>query len=52
MRDDDLASAIDLARSAAAHGEHQKRNGQRDANWLDWYAANMAAEQAATELPM
>jgi catechol 2,3-dioxygenase-like lactoylglutathione lyase family enzyme len=50
-----FASAIDLAsamrRAAAAHGEHEKRNGQRDANWPDWYAAYMAAEQAGTELP-
>jgi catechol 2,3-dioxygenase-like lactoylglutathione lyase family enzyme len=45
----DLASAI--RRAAAAHGEHEKRNGQRDANWPDWYAAHMAAEQAGTELP-
>jgi catechol 2,3-dioxygenase-like lactoylglutathione lyase family enzyme len=46
----DLASA--LRRAAAAHGEHEQRNGQRDAKWPDWYAAYMAAEQAGTELPM
>jgi catechol 2,3-dioxygenase-like lactoylglutathione lyase family enzyme len=45
----DLASAI--RRAAAAHGEHEKRNGQGDANWPDWYAAYMAAEQAGTEPP-
>jgi hypothetical protein len=45
----DLASAI--RRAAAAH-EHEKRNGQRNANWPDWYAAYMAAEQVGTELPM
>jgi catechol 2,3-dioxygenase-like lactoylglutathione lyase family enzyme len=45
----DLASAI--RRAGAAHGEHEKRNGQRDANWADWYAAYMGAEQAGTELP-
>jgi catechol 2,3-dioxygenase-like lactoylglutathione lyase family enzyme len=45
----DLASA--MRRAAAAHGEHEKRNGQRDANWPDWYAAYMAAERAGTELP-
>ena len=45
----DLASA--MRRAAAAHGEHEKRNGQRDANWPDWYAAYMAAEQAGTEPP-
>ena len=46
----DLASA--LRRAAAAHDEHEKRNGQRDANWPAWYAAYMAAEQAGTELPI
>jgi len=46
----DLASAF--RRTEAAHGEHEKRGGgQRDANWPDWYAAYMAAEQAGTELP-
>ena len=25
--------------------------GQRDADWPDWYAAYMAAEQAGAELP-
>jgi catechol 2,3-dioxygenase-like lactoylglutathione lyase family enzyme len=50
-----FASATDLAsamwRAASAHGEHEKSNGQRDANWPDWYAKYMAAEQAGTELP-
>ena len=46
----DLASA--MRRAEAAHGEHEKRmGGQRDANWSDWYAAYMAAEQAGAELP-
>jgi catechol 2,3-dioxygenase-like lactoylglutathione lyase family enzyme len=47
----DLASA--LRRAEAAHGEHEKRalGGQRDANWPEWYAAYMVAEQAGTELP-
>jgi hypothetical protein len=46
----DFASA--LRRAEAAHGEHEKRmGGARDANWPDWYAAYMAAEQAGTELP-
>ena len=45
----DLASA--MRRAEAAHGEHEKRLGQRDANWSDWYAEYMAAEQAGTELP-
>ncbi len=45
----DLASA--LRRAEAAHGQHEKRTGQRDANWPDWYAAYMVAEHAGTELP-
>lgn len=45
----DLASAF--RRAEAAHGEHEKRTGQRDANWPDWYAAYMAAEQSGAELP-
>jgi catechol 2,3-dioxygenase-like lactoylglutathione lyase family enzyme len=50
-----FASANDLAnamrRAEAAHGEHEKRTGVRDANWADWYAKYMVAEQAGTELP-
>jgi catechol 2,3-dioxygenase-like lactoylglutathione lyase family enzyme len=45
----DLANA--LRRAEAAHGEHEKRTGQRDANWPDWYAAYMKAEQSGEELP-
>ena len=49
------ASVADLAgamrRAAAAHGEHEKRIGQADENWPDWYAAYMVAAQAGTELP-
>ena len=46
---DDLSKA--LVRAATAHGEHEKRTGQPDANWPDWYAAYMVAEHAGTELP-
>ncbi len=45
----DLANA--MRRAEAAHGEHEKRTGERDANWPDWYAKYMVAEQAGTELP-
>lgn len=45
----ELAAA--LRRAEAAHGEHEKRTGQRDANWADWYAEYMVREQAGTELP-
>ena len=44
-----LASA--MRRAEAAHGEHEKRTGERDANWSDWYAEYMAAEQTGGELP-
>jgi predicted enzyme related to lactoylglutathione lyase len=51
-----FASAADLAsafrRAEAAHGEHEKRTGERDADWPSWYAAYMVAEQAGTELPV
>lgn len=51
-----FASAAELAdtlrRAAAAHGEHEKRTGGAyDANWPDWYAAYIVAEQAGKELP-
>jgi catechol 2,3-dioxygenase-like lactoylglutathione lyase family enzyme len=45
----DLSQA--LRRAEAAHGRHEARTGQRDAEWPDWYAAYMAAEQAGEELP-
>jgi len=45
----DLASAF--RRAEAAHGEHERRTGQRDADWPTWYAAYMVAEQHGTELP-
>jgi catechol 2,3-dioxygenase-like lactoylglutathione lyase family enzyme len=46
----DLAAA--MRRAEAAHGEHEKRTGQRDANWSDWYAEYMAAEQSGARLPL
>ena len=46
----DLASA--LRRAAAAHGVHEKRTGQADENWPDWYADYMVRERAGTELPV
>jgi len=45
----DLANA--MRRAAAAHGEHEKRTGEADPNWPDWYAAYMVAEQKGAELP-
>ncbi|CAN7254661.1 VOC family protein [Bradyrhizobium sp. LjRoot220] len=47
----DIASA--LRRAAAAHGEHEKRNGgQHDVHWPDWYADYIAKEQAGEPLPL
>jgi catechol 2,3-dioxygenase-like lactoylglutathione lyase family enzyme len=50
-----FASTADLAnamrRASVAHGEHEKRIGEADENWPDWYAAYMVAEQAGAELP-
>ena len=45
----DLASAF--RRAEAAHGEHEKRTGQRDENWPNWYARYMATEQTGEEQP-
>jgi catechol 2,3-dioxygenase-like lactoylglutathione lyase family enzyme len=45
----DLASA--LRRAAPAHGEHENRTGEHDANWPDWYAEYMVREQAGEALP-
>jgi catechol 2,3-dioxygenase-like lactoylglutathione lyase family enzyme len=45
----DLANA--MRRASVAHGEHEKRIGEADENWPDWYAAYMAAEQNGEELP-
>ena len=45
----ELAAA--LRRAEAAHAEHEKRTGQRDAAWADWYAAYMVAEKSGKPLP-
>ncbi|WP_235453791.1 putative quinol monooxygenase [Streptomyces olivochromogenes] len=45
----ELASA--LRRAAAAHGEHEKRIGQEDPNWPDWYARFMVDEQTGAAPP-
>jgi catechol 2,3-dioxygenase-like lactoylglutathione lyase family enzyme len=53
--DTTFASAADLAatlrRAAAAHGEHEKRIGEHDVNWPDWYAEYIVNEQAGKPLP-
>ena len=47
-------SAYDLAqammRAAKAHGQHEKRTGQSDSNWPNWYAEYMVREQLGEEL--
>src|SRR5215469_15923387 len=45
----DLADA--MRRASLAHGEHEKRIGHEDANWPDWYAAYMVAEESGAPLP-
>jgi catechol 2,3-dioxygenase-like lactoylglutathione lyase family enzyme len=45
----DLAGA--MRRAEAAHAEHERRTGQPDADWPQWYAAYMVAEQGGQELP-
>ena len=45
----ELAAA--LRRAAVAHGEHEKRTGEHDINWADWYAEHIVNEQAGTPLP-
>ena len=41
-----------LQRAAKAHGEHEKRIGQADPKWPDWYAEYMVREQSGKELPL
>ena len=41
-----------LRRAAAAHGEHEKRTGEYDEQWADWYADYMVRERAGQELPL
>jgi len=40
-----------LRRAAAAHGEHEKRTGQPDPNWPDWYADYIVRERTGQQLP-
>ncbi len=46
----ELAAA--LRRASTAHGEHEKRIGQHDAEWADWYAEYIVREQSGKELPL
>ena len=46
---EDLADA--LRRASDAHGEHEQRTGEADADWPDWYALYMVRERAGEELP-
>ena len=45
----DLAAA--LRRAEKAHGEHEKRTGEPDPDWPEWYAEYMVREQSGQELP-
>jgi hypothetical protein len=46
---EELADA--MRRASEAHGEHEKRIGEADANWPAWYAEYMVREAAGEELP-
>ncbi len=46
-----LSSRAALRRAEAAHGEHEKRLGHRDADWPDWYADYIVREQGGKPLP-
>jgi hypothetical protein len=41
-----------LRRAETAHGEHEKRTGQKDVNWPDWYAQYIISEQAKLPPPL
>jgi hypothetical protein len=45
----ELAAA--LRRAEAAHAEHEKRTGQPDPNWPDWYAEYIVREQTGKQPP-
>jgi catechol 2,3-dioxygenase-like lactoylglutathione lyase family enzyme len=45
----ELAAA--LRRAETAHGAYERRTGQADANWPDWYADYIIREQTGQELP-
>jgi catechol 2,3-dioxygenase-like lactoylglutathione lyase family enzyme len=45
----ELAAA--LRRAAVAHGEHERRTGEHDEAWADWYAEYVVREQAGKQLP-
>lgn len=45
----DLADA--LRRAEKAHGDHEKRTGERDANWPEWYAEYLVNENTGRALP-
>jgi catechol 2,3-dioxygenase-like lactoylglutathione lyase family enzyme len=43
---------VALRRAETAHGEHEKRTGERDVNWADWYSEYMVKEQTGQPLPL
>ena len=49
-----LARGVEVSEvfhEGTAHGEHEKRTGEADPNWPDWYAEYMVRERAGEELP-
>ena len=53
--DTTFTSSIELAaalrRAEAAHIEHEKRTGERDANWPEWYAEYLVNESGSKPSP-
>jgi hypothetical protein len=39
-----------LVRADAAHGKHEEKTGERDAEWPSWYARYMTSEQTGEGL--
>jgi catechol 2,3-dioxygenase-like lactoylglutathione lyase family enzyme len=44
--------ALALRRAADAHGKHEERTGEADADWPSWYAEYLVREQAGDDLPL
>jgi hypothetical protein len=48
--DTTFSSPTELRRAEMAHGEHEKRTGQRDEDWPNWYAEYIVSEQVGRPL--
>jgi hypothetical protein len=43
--------SLDMTLEVVVIPEHEKRTGKPDANWPDWYAEYMVAEQSGKPAP-